>query len=622
MTAIAAVVSADGRNADDEVRRMLDAAAHRGAEPPAIWRSAGAAIGYRASRSRRGVPDRPFAELAGRAAIVFDGRLDNRDDLERALGAAPGVSDAELTLAAYAKWAHRAPGCLVGDFAFVIWDVAERTLVCARDAMGQRSLFYGSVPGGTVVGSEPQQVLAHPRFAAAVNEGAVAEYLTRTPASVEETVWTGVTRLPPAHTLVVSNAGVRRWRYWDLDPDARIECARDEEYADRFLELFRTAIACRTRGAASVGVFLSGGLDSSAVAGVAQVLALERGELPPRAYSLLFPGLAADETAYIDAVVDKWSLPSVRLDAHAATREEMEREVARYRDLPMYPNGTVVQPLGRRAAAEVDVALTGLGGDEWFGGSLLHTTDLLREGRVFAAFRQFRDDVALPGRELRHADLLRIVVSPLLPGVVRNVVRPVAGGRRPTHDWIRPEFARRVGLRDRLRPRPHGVWRTYAQRDIHFFVNHPLQMIGDEMEDRAAAAAGLNQSHPLHDRRLAEFGFALPESQRWAGGEIKVVMRRALTSVLPPTVLHRHDKAQFSSTFVEALESLGGRSFFARLLSDEAGWIDGAATQRMYDQMIGLYSGGSGSYIGLASALWNVAAVELLLKHEQKERRP
>src|SRR5258708_10003774 len=125
-------------------------------------------------------------------------------------------------------------------------------------------------------------------------------------------------------------------------------------------------------------------------------------------------------------------------------------------------------------------------------------------------------------------------------------------------------------------------------------------MMGDEMADRPAAAAGLNQSHPLHDRRLAEFGFALPESQRWSGGEIKVVMRRALTSVLPPTVLHRNDKAQFSSTVVEALESLGGRPFFARLLSDEAGWGDGAGPPRMDDPLIWPFRRRCGSYTVVA----------------------
>ena len=622
MTAIAAVCGGGSRHADAAVRRMLDAAAHRGAEAAATWISDGATIGYRASRSRRGSPAQPFAVSPSGHAIVFDGHLDNRDDLLRTLGGESTLTDAALGLAAYEKWAEAAAAYLIGDFAYAIWDVVRSRLVCARDAMGQRPLFYASVGGASVVASEPQQILAFPGFRPVVNEGMIAESLTRMPASIEETVWSGLKRLAPAHTLVVSDGGARPTRHWDFDPDARLECAREDECAERFVDLLRTAIECRTRHASLVGVFLSGGLDSSAVAGMAQGLARARGGEPVRAFSMMFPGLAVDEAPYIDAVVDKWELSSVRLDARAITREEMEREVARYRDLPTYPNGSVMFALGRRAAAEVDVALTGCGGDEWFAGSILHTADLLRDGHLLAAVRQFREDVALPGRGFTRADLFRLAVSPLLPRAVRAALRPLAGGRRPSYDWIRPEFAARVGLSERLRPPSRGAWRTHAQRDMHASLTRLLQISGDELEDRAAAAAGLDQRHPLNDRRLAEFGFALPESQRWSGGETKVLMRRALAPVLPEPVLRRNDKAEFSSTFVEALESLGGRAFFTRLLCDEAGWVDGAVTRQMYDRMIDLYSRGSESYIALVGGLWSVAAVELWLHHQGKEQRP
>jgi asparagine synthase (glutamine-hydrolysing) len=144
-------------------------------------------------------------------------------------------------------------------------------------------------------------------------------------------------------------------------------------------------------------------------------------------------------------------------------------------------------------------------------------------------------------------------------------------------------------------------------------------VIGDELEDRSAAAAGLDQRHPFNDRRLAEFGFGLPESQRWAGGETKVVMRRALGGVLPESVRRRNDKAEFSSTLVEAIEVLGGRAFLSRLRVVEAGWVDGPVIQQMYDEMAGLYRRGQESYIPLADAVWRVASVELWL-HSKTQR--
>jgi asparagine synthase (glutamine-hydrolysing) len=617
MTAIAAVFlpgARGGPHADAEVRGMLDAAPHRGAQAAVTWSSGPATLGHRASAGRDGVAAEPLAIGADGSAIVFDGRLDNRDDLCRALAVPAPVTDAALALAACAKWAEDAPAHLLGEFAFALWDAANRRLVFARDVFGQRPLFHARAAGATAVASEPQQLAAHPLVRPDVNEGAIAEYLTCAPMSMDETIWADVTRLPPAHAAIVSDGGLRRYRYWDFDPDARIEYARADEYAEHFRALFREAIACRTRGAAAIGVFLSGGLDSSAIAGVAEGIARARGVAPLRAYSLTFPGLDVDETPYIDAVVAQWGLPSFRLEARSMTRAEIERDVTRFRDVPTYPNGSVLDPLRRLAALEVDVLLTGIGGDDWFTGSPLHTADLLREGRIAAAVRQYRHDVALPGRGYTRAGLLRSAIAPLLPRAARAMLRPLAGSRRPAYDWIRPEFASRVGLTGRMQRPPRRACRTLVQSEIHRLANDVQQVMGYELEDRAAAAAGLDQRHPFNDRRLAEFGFALPEAQRWSGGETKVVMRRALKAELPPPVLRRNDKAEFTSTLVDAIETLGGRAFLSRLRGAECGWIDAPVIQSMYDEMVGLYRRGHESYIPLADAVWSVAAVELWLQ--------
>ena len=610
MTALAAVFAADGRAADLDVGRMLDAAAHRGAQAAEIRSVGPATLGLRA---RAAAPPHCAARPDG-SAIVLDGRLDNRDELCGALGASRASTDAALILAAYAKWDEASPSYLLGDFAFILWDAGKRRLLCARDVFGQRPLFYASGASTTAVASEPQQLLAHSDVRTVVNEGAIAEYLTVVPVSMEETIWQGVTRLPPAHALIVSGAGVRRFRYWDFDRERTLEYARPEEYAEHFASLFRTAIACRTSGAASVGVLLSGGLDSSAIAGLAQAQARARGDAPVRAFSLTFPGRAVDETPYIDAVVQQWDLPSVRMAARSATRDEIERDVARFKDLPAYPNGSVLDPLRRRAAPEVDVMLTGYGGDDWFTGSPLHTADLLRQGHLLRAARQYRHDIRLPGRGYTPGHLFRTAVGPLLPRVVRAVLRPFAGLPPPQYDWIRPAFAARVGLRERLRPAARPSCRTLVQASIHALANSLQQVAGDESEDRAAAAAGLDQRHPFNDRRLAEFGFALPESQRWAGGETKVVMRRAMAPVLPAMVRRRNDKAEFTSTVVDSIEMLGGRAFLSRLRSADEGWVDAAVVQRMYDDMAGLYSRHDEAYIPLADAVWSVAAVDLWLR--------
>src|SRR5262249_53766762 len=152
-------------------------------------------------------------------------------------------------------------------------------------------------------------------------------------------------------------------RYWDLDPRVTAD-ATDEEHAERFGELFRAAVECRVRDADSVGVLLSGGIDSSSIAGVAHAVRGARGLPPPHAFSATFPGRDCDESPYIDAVVRRWGLPATRVEAVLSSRADLEAYAARYLDVPMTP-GTTGDVLRRRAAAMgVGTILTGLGGDD------------------------------------------------------------------------------------------------------------------------------------------------------------------------------------------------------------------------------------------------------------------
>jgi asparagine synthase (glutamine-hydrolysing) len=605
----------DGRSATvDDLAHAMRAAAHRVASPFQLRACGPAVLGFAASKTQ---PERqPVQSPDGMVTLVFDGRLDDRAGLAAALGCGSDVDSAALVLAAYGKWGAAGPAHLIGDFALAIWDAREARLVCARDALGQRPLFYGLGVASAIVASEPQQVLCSCGIDASVNEGIVAEILAGGPATMGETLWSGVRRLPPAHVLAISRDGAVITRYWDFDQVAPVRFRDPRDYAHAFDELFTRAIESRVRAARSAGVFLSGGIDSSAVAAVAADLR-DRGRAGAiTAISLSFPGEACDESAHVRAVADHARIESRFVPAGPPSPLEIRREAARYADTPQYPNGLTMQPL-RALARELglDVVLTGYGGDDWFTGSLWHTTDLLRGGRLVAAGRQWISDASLPGLGYTRAGLARLAVAPLVPARVRSLLRPLARGRRPTLEWIRPEFAARVDLHERLRPRPTPPFETEVQRDMYRVATSAGQAIGDELEDRAAHAAGIDQRHPFNDRRVVEFGFAIPESQRWHGRETKVVIRRALRPLLPASIAVRQDKAEFSATYVTALEALGGAGQFDRLQSEENGWVDGEVIRRQYADMLRRYRSGDDSYVGLTGSLWAVASLELWLSH-------
>jgi asparagine synthase (glutamine-hydrolysing) len=371
-------------------------------------------------------------------------------------------------------------------------------------------------------------------------------------------------------------------RYWDFSRRARLDYDNDDEYAEHFRDVFTGAVTCRLTS--NTGVLLSGGIDSSAVAGVAQSLNAAAGRTPLPAFTMVFHRRECDETSYSSAVVRKCGLKSTRLEALAPERDEIAAEVARNLDWPAYPNGLAANVLRRRAASVgIDRLLTGFGGDDFFTGVEEPQSGFVRQG--FAACRK---------------------------GLAR-VLRPLLGVRS-RQPWIRPEFARRVGLADRLRPPPRGSFPTREQEDMYRVATSLVQVLGDEMEERAASASGIMQRHPFYDRRVAEFGFALPPLQRFDGTYTKALIRRALADVLPAEVANRRDKAEFSATYVDALAAIDARTIFSRLRSEEAGWVDGVVVREMYERMIQLYSRDDDAYIALVGPLWSVAALELWLE--------
>ncbi len=617
MSGFVALYHPDGRPAERaRLAPLIGTLSYRGPDGVGAWQHGCVALGHaRLAPSLEAALPQPL--VRDDCAIVFAGRLDNRAEIAAALPRqnADMTADASLALGAYREWGEESAARLLGDFAYAIWDGPRRKLVCARDAMGQKPLFYHAADGLVLVASEPRAILADPDVPRDVHEAVVAEHLIGILQSRDATLNAAVRRLPAAHLLVADALGCRTRRYWDFDRGREIRYARDSEYAEHFVDLLSRAIECRLPATSPVTLFLSGGLDSSAIAGVAARLATARA-VPLLALALRFPGRACDEGDHIEAVARHTAIPLRAIDMSPAPAEAYRAEAAAALDVPQYPNGTILDPL-RRAAREAGarVALTGYGGDDWFTGSPAHTTDLLRRGRLVAAWRQLRADARLPGRNYSLASLARGALAPVVPAPVRSVAR-LLRRHAPPFDWIRPEFRRRICLDDRLRPERVEGFRSLAQSEVYRVATCAATMIGDEMEERAAAAAGIEQRHPFNDRRLAEFGLALPEPQRWSGGKTKVVLRRALRlhGGVPESVLARDDKAEFSSSFVDAVQAFGGSAAFTRLRTADRGWVDEDKVRALYGRMMSLYRRGDEAYIPVSGFLWSILSLELWLE--------
>ena len=593
MSGITAIYNLDGRPVERELlRRMTDVIAHRGHDGTGLFVDGPVGLGHQMLRTTPESlnEEQPLADETGNVVLTLDGRVDNRVGLKATLQAKGAVlradTDAELVLRAYQLWGEECARRIIGDFAFVIWDKRERKLVAARDPLGIRPFYYYLDDRTLRCGSELRQILEDPAIRREPNEGMVAEYLSAYIVNTEETLYKGVFRLPACHLLVVQpGASVRKSRYWDIDPGVEIRYRTDEQYAERFLEIFREAVKCRLRGLGPIGADLSGGLDSSSVVVMAQSL-YRAGELSDpgfETFSLMFPPGPSDERAYIDDVVRMWDIKANRTRVPPLEASCYQESVRRSLDFPFYPNSVGANALRALVRTKgIRVNLTGHGGDDRVGRSMHHYADLLRSWDISSFVREARSEASRIGAAAAISRTLSLGLAPLLPDNVRRAIRSLRGGNKGFFPWINSEFARRVNLLERLHTsRPGPRFPTFAQQDVYKEVFHGTNVHAVELEERSDAWFGLEGRHPFQDRRMVEFAVRLPESQRWRRGQQKFVLRQAMRGLLPESVRQRNSKGDFTNSFQDAFRLLGGETLFDSLAIEALGWVDGNEARKM-----------------------------------------
>jgi asparagine synthase (glutamine-hydrolysing) len=627
MSGIAGIYNLDGRPADrTRLQRMADAMAHRGPDGLSCWLHGPVGLAHAMLHT---TPEslretQPLQDDAGALRLILDGRVDNRGELRAALqskGLPPrSDTDAELVLRAYACWGEDCPRHILGDFAFALWDETTRTLFCARDALGIKPFYYYAGQHAFVFGSELRQLFEGADIAREPNEGMIGEYLANAITSREETLYRGILRLPPAHWLRVQQGKLQLRRYWDIDPARAIRYRTDAQYAEHFMEIFAEAVRCRLRSQGGVGAELSGGLDSSSVVCMVQSLvrtgAAEGADV--ETFSLAFPGLPCDESAYIEEVVRKSGARSKVLPPHAPGPSCHEAYVRRHLDFPGYPGNYMWDSI-RHALSDKGyrVLLTGLGGDDWLAGADFYYVELLRRLKFRDLLGRARRDATENGIGGAAADFyleLREDLLPLLPPAMLQAVR-TALGRAGVPAWIRPQFARRGRLRERLEKKPdRHRFENRAQRDHYRLLNSGYLVHSFEYDDRPAAGAGFEMRHPFHDRRMVEFALALPPDQLWREAQSKFVLRQAMRGILPERVRQRQTKADFSHSVASAFQALGGEALFDTLAPEMADRVDAAQLRTICRRMMRLYAQGDEAYSDNIWPPWMAFGVALLYK--------
>lgn len=595
---------------------MLDRMADRGGDQRAVRADAGFCLGadVRWTTPESTQDGQPLVLTDPPCWLALDGRLDDRDAIAGRLGEHGARSDADL-IARWLARPHADPAALIGDFSLALWDPVARRLRLIRDAMGARPLYYAETPDVIWFASSLAAMVLPAWYAREPNEGFIAEYLADVPASVDETPFAGICRLPQGHLLEVTASSAHRRQYWTLD--LREERSITESDAvEEFRSVFETSVRARLRARSPVAFQLSGGLDSSTVAGVAHAL----GVASPRTYSLVYPEMpGADESAFIDAVVQRVGARSVRWPVRPGLAQGFEvfAGASRTGDLADTAAGQWLQtPLLRRVRADGHlVSLTGCGGDEWLTGSVFRVPALMRQGRVRDAWRfavEYRSD---PRFDPGAVALLRTTAAAFLPGPVKTALMAMRGAPA-VPSWITPALAQRVGLAARMR----GSF-ARVPGDRHLVVRESLVRLTSgegacirEALDRMGEAAGVELRHPFFDRRVVEFLIGLPDHLRWRNGIHRYLLRQTFGAVLPEMVRTRLDKPDIDHVVTDALRAIDPAAWLDRLEVVARGWVRAGVARDLWQRTNDAGRGPLPEGLAAPLVLWNIFALEAWLR--------
>jgi asparagine synthase (glutamine-hydrolysing) len=555
------------------VERMADTLRHRGPDDRGSWidANAGIALGHRRLSIIDLSPEghQPMKSPSGRYVIAYNGEIYNfrelRLELDRAGFAWRGHSDTEVMLAAIEAWGlDAALRRFNGMFAFALWDRHEQALHLARDRLGEKPLYYGWSGKTFLFGSELKALRAHPAWRAEIDRNALAAYLRHNYVPAPHSIYSGIAKLAPAHRLRIALTDARAPTpapYWSLRDAAESGVANpqdvnDDGAIDELDRLLRDAVARRMVADVPVGVFLSGGIDSSTVVALMQA----QSSRPVRSFSIGFNEEGYNEARHAKAVAQHLGTDHTELYVTSSEAMSVIPMLPAMYDEPFADSSQIPTFLvSQLARKHVTVTLSGDGGDELFCGyvryfwgrriwnrigrlpyrlrtltaNALNTLSPGSWNKVFAGMNRLVPLAALGeltgDRVHKLAEVLALPTpEALYHGLVSHWSAPesivyrsreAATALSDRAQWAKlPDFTQRMMYLDAV---------TYLPDDILVKV------------DRASMAVGLEARVPLLDHRVVEFAWRVPLSRTNRNDQGKWLLRQVLHRYVPQHLIDR-----------------------------------------------------------------------------------
>ena len=533
---------------------MRDTIAHRGPDDADQFIDGSVGIAHRRlSIVDLGGGHQPMANEDNSIWIVFNGEIYNHQELRPTLAERGHVyrssSDTETIVHLYEEFGTRGAQRLRGMFAYAIWDQQKRQLVITRDRLGIKPLYYLHREDGSLYfASEIKAILEAAGTKPALNYNALADYAANRYTSGEETLFKGVRRLLPGHTLIWQEGRIRIEKYWDLSFTKPAESMTEEQYVERFSDIFRDCVQSHLMADVPLGMFLSGGIDSSAILAVMARYVKD----PVKTFSVAFAEREANELEFARAVARAYKtdhheivVSPDQFFAHLPRLVYQEDEpIAHPSSIPLY----FVSDL---AVKHVKVVLTGEGSDELLAGYNKYRVAiynlLLGRGYERMTTAPMRSLVKKRIESLNGASRLRQILQRtflFLPAEIKDLYFDNFAVYSPgmQQRLFSAKTYAQMGDHDPYRTSLAYIDESDAETLLDKLLAADLKTYLHELlmkQDQMSMAASLESRVPFLDHHMVEFATHLPESMKLRGWTTKYVLRRAMRSLLPQEILTR-----------------------------------------------------------------------------------
>jgi asparagine synthase (glutamine-hydrolysing) len=541
---ISGFLSFSSNYTNDTLERIIKtqtyALSHRGPDAEGFFIDENIALGHR----RLSIIDidnnanQPFVDINNRFIIVFNGEIYNYLSLKQKIQNYPWRtnSDTEVILAAFQKWGTDCLQYLNGMFAFAIWDCFKKELFIARDRLGVKPLYYSLTSNKFIFSSEIRSILLTNEVSKEISNEAIVDILGFQAVKTPRSIISAIKQLSPGHFALYNNQGFTISQYWSIINEKPAFNLNYTETVNRTRSLFTDAVKSRMVADVPVGAFLSGGIDSSAIVAVMAQLS----EKPVETYSIIFKEKEFDESRYAKIIANKYKTKHTELLLNPSRLLDELPEYFSKMDSPTTDgiNTYVVSKIVAQAGGKV--ALSGLGGDELFGGY-----------QGFNRFRRFSKFSCLPTQVLFN------LIAPLMPNNRQgNKLMDLFKNKRITLSSFYHN-SRSIFLRNEIENlgvslSPNSSWFDLNKNDIKKYpllsqygigelTNYTLDVLLKDT-DQMSMASALEIREPFFDYHLIEFLISVPDKFKYQSNVPKSLLVKALGDFLPHEIVYRPKK--------------------------------------------------------------------------------